>query len=76
MAKVIKIEKNTDEYSKYFDKNLVNKDNHVVYGDATLCGIQTDGDDGIRPSKPFEGLVTCPICLDIVRYIKSIKKWK
>jgi len=58
---------------------LINDDLHtsISYTESqTLCGIQLDAEDGIKPGECINGPVTCAICLSIIEEIKSIRKWR
>jgi|GEM_PF-4463146 hypothetical protein len=52
------------ELNKYHAISVVN--------DYSLCGIAYG--EYVDPSKFKQGKVTCPDCLDIINYAKSLKK--
>lgn len=53
----------------------INEYNHAPgcgQGDYTLCGEDHAGDDD-REISYVEGKITCPNCIRIIKYCKSIK---
>ena len=66
-----------NENDKHFEAQVVNGDWHTaIVGDRTLCGLQTESDDGYSPGEAAEGIVTCAHCLFIIERVKAIRNWK
>lgn len=78
MANVVQIIATNDEHPD-FESSIINDAWHVVIeGDAirTACGIQLEGDDGYAAGPTKTGYVTCPLCLNLIRQFKKIRKWR
>lgn len=75
MAKVVKFVPTNEETTWGNSLNLLNNDTHATSGERTLCGVQLDGDDGIKPLF-FDCHVTCEICIGIIKDVKKLRRWQ
>lgn len=69
----------SDKDHPSFEPDLILADYHVEIGTAgarTVCGIQLEGEDGVTAGPIKVGPVTCPICRNIIKEIKAIRKWE
>ena len=74
MARVIQIIE-----AESVDENLVNGAWHSAVSypyPHTVCGVQLEGEDGVKASPEIEGRVTCRVCISVITEIKALRKWK